>query len=366
MPSVRRDSPVHRPNTLGSQPLPRIDTRQFLALTDGTGMIQHATFGAPDHHHGYCVDDNCRALLAAVLHAHICGYDEQLVPLQRYLAFVSYGFNAEAGRFRNFMSYERKWLEDVGSEESQTRSIWALGVTVRLAPNDSIRGLAERLFLQALPAVEDLEHLRPWAYALLGMEHYVKAGADDAAVRARMGTLAARFFAMWQENSTDDWPWWDDTLTWGNAKLPNALLVAGDVLGDQDMVRAGLKSLKWLVELQTAEKGHFSFIGNAGWYERGGTRAQFDQQPIEAQSLLQASLAAARVSGDESWVDVAWRSFRWFTGANDLGLALYNAQTGGCHDGLQPGRVNWNQGAESTLAYLLSVLELHWTARARW
>lgn len=343
--------------------LPRIDLRQLLALTDSTGLLQHATFGAPDHHHGYCIDDNCRALIAALIHTQLCGYDEAKVPLQRYLAFVAYAFNLEIDRFRNFMGYHRQWLEEVGSEDSHGRTIWSLGLAVRLAPNDSIRGLADRLLHQARPGLNRLEFIRPKAYGLLGLDEYLQAVPDDTGVCEQRQNLAQQLFEAWQAHAAKDWPWWEDTLTWGNAKLPQALLVSGRGLECDDMITTGLRTLEWLLQIQTAPEGHLSVIGNDGWYKRHGKRAQFDQQPIEAQCLVQACLTAADVTGQQRWVDEALRSFGWFLGYNDVGLPLYNPDTGGCHDGLKSDGVNLNQGAESTLAYVLSLLELHWFRR---
>lgn len=349
--------------TVGLTNLPEIDVRQLLRLTDDTGMLQHAVFGAPDHHHGYCIDDNCRALIASLIHAYLCGYNEEQVPLQRYLAFVAYAFNGEKNRFRNFMSYDRRWLEEVGSEDSHARTVWSLGLAVRLAPNEPTLGLADRLFHQSLPGLEQIESLRPRAYGLLGLYGYLKAKPGDRRVSELQRDMAQRLFDQWETHRADDWPWWEDTLTWGNAKLPNALIVSGNSLNHHDMIEAGLTTLRWLLEIQTADGGHLSVIGNDGWYVRGGKPAEFDQQPIEAQCLVQACLAAAEVTGDQDWVKEATRCFNWFLGQNNTGKPLYHPETGGCHDGLMPDGVNQNQGAESTLACLLSVLELHWFKR---
>ena len=339
--------------------LPAVDMRQFLGLADDTGMLQHALFGAPNHHHGYCIDDNCRALIVSLIYSYLRGYHEESVPLQRYLAFIAYAFNESKGRFRNFMSYDRRWLEEVGSEDSHARTVWSLGLAVRLAPNDSILGLADRLFHQGLAGLERFENLRPRAYGLIGLCEYKRAKPNDRRVGELQQAMAEKLFNQWQSHATEDWPWWEDTLTWGNAKIPNALLVAGESLCRDEMIEVGLTSLRWLLEVQTSDDDHLSVIGNDGWYHRGGQPAQFDQQPIEIQCLVQACLAASQATGDSGWVDEAIRCFKWFLGANDLGQPLYNQETGGCHDGLAAHGVNQNQGAESTLAYLLSLLDLH-------
>ena len=343
----------------GQVKLPPIDLRQLLRLTDDTGMFQHALHQLPDPNHGYCIDDNCRALIAAVYDGRLRGYDPERVPLERYLGFVAYAFNEKRGRFRNFMSYDRRWLEEVGSEDSHARTIWSLGVTVRWAPVESIRELADRLFIRGLAATEQFAFIRPWAYTVLGLSEYLAANPDHAEVRERLTALAGRLFERWREHASDDWPWWEDELTWGNAKLPHALLSAAEVLEDPAMRDAGLKALDWCMAVQTAEDGRLTVIGNDGWFNRSGHRAQFDQQPIEAQGCVQACLAAARATGQRQWIERALRSFAWFTGDNDLGVPLYHPETGGCQDGLRPEGANKNQGAESALAYILSVLELH-------
>ncbi len=340
--------------------LPAIDLRQLLALTDDTGMFQHARWATPDPHHGYCIDDNARALIAAVLHAsvHSAGEEASAVPLQRYLSFLVYAFDEATGRFRNFMGYDRRWLEPVGSQDSQGRTIWALGQAVQLAPEENTRGLALNLLHRALPAVESFAFLRSRAFALLGIDAYLSSepDANAAALRDR---LAEGLLAAWRGNADAAWPWFEDVATYDNAKLSHALLVAGASMERAEMIDAALTSLRWLLEVQTAEAGHLSIIGNDGWYPRGGERAQFDQQPLEAHALVHACLAAAELTGESAWADQAWRCFAWFRGANDLGVPLYDEQTGGCQDGLSATGPNANQGAESTLAYLLSVLELH-------
>ncbi len=362
---------------LGIDPLPGIDLRHMLLLTDDTAMLQHAAHATPNLYHGYCTDDNARALIAAVksiaLGVHVprstaagaVATDSLRVCTQRYLAFLSYAFNAEAGRLRNYMGYDRTWAEGVGSEDSHARAVWAAGTAVRLGPSDDIRQLADSLMQQILPAVEGFEGMRPWAFALLGIDEYLRGSGDHGDARRLRAVLAERMLEVWRENSSRKWPWWEDHLTWANAKLPHAVLVSGSALENRDMVQAAVTALRWLLEVQTGPAGQLSIIGNDGWYVRGGRKAQFDQQPIEAQGLVQACVAAAAITREDYWARQARRCFQWFTGHNDLNLALYNAQTGGCHDGLTAGGVNSNQGAESTLAYILSVLDLHHYERAR-
>lgn len=342
------------------EPLPEIDLRQLLRLSDDTGIFQHATHLLPDPTHGYCIDDNARALIAAVLHAELRGYDEHTVPLQRYLAFVAYAFNTENGRFRNFMSYGRRWLEDAGSEDSHGRALWALGVTVQRAPDAPVRDFADQLFLKGLPAVRaQLNHLHPWAFTLLGLDAYLQA-KDHGEAQALRDELAEKLYRQWADHTDESWPWWEDILTWGNARLPHAMLLSGHAMGRQDMLDAALRALKWCLEVQTSSEGHLSIIGNNGWYVRGGEKAAFDQQPLEACALVDACLAAAEITGESQWAQHAWTCYEWFRGRNDVGAPLYHEETGGCQDGLSAHGPNQNQGAESSLAYLLSVLALHY------
>ncbi|MBN1673647.1 MAG: Gfo/Idh/MocA family oxidoreductase [Kiritimatiellae bacterium] len=340
-------------------PLPDIDLRQMHSLTDGTGVLQHAAFATPDLYHGYCTDDNARALIAATLYSYLKHYDESVAPIQRYLAFLGYAFNEETGRYRNFMGYDRQWLEAVGSPDSHGRTIWALGVAVRYAPNHAILEMSSRLFHRSLPAAAGFRYVHPLAFTLIGLDEYLKFAPQDDAVDDLRGRLAERLFGLWRRHAHDDWPWPDDILTWGIAKLPHALIISGSALGRDDMLETGLRALRWCLAVQTAEAGHLSIVGNDGWYERGGRRAPFDQQPLEAHALVHACLAAAEISGERQWLAEARRCLEWFLGRNDLGVPLYHPDTGGCQDGLTPHGPNSNQGAESTLAYLLSVLEMH-------
>lgn len=342
--------------------MPEPDLRHLLKMTDDTGMFQHALYSVPDPHHGYCIDDNARALIAAVLHAGLVGHDDLAVPLHRYLSFLHYAYNESTGVFRNFMAYDRHWLEDAGSPDSQGRTIWALGTTVAQAPDNDTRDLALELLRKALPGASALIDLRSKAFTLVGLEDWLTVETDHHAAAGLRDRYAQDLFDAFQKHTGDGWLWCEDIATYANAKLCHALIVCGRSMGRDDMVEQGLTSMRWLLDVQTAAEGHLSIIGNAGWLPRGGPKADFDQQPLEAHALVHGCLAAARVSGDASWAKEAWRCFQWFTGKNDLGASLYVPETGGCMDGLQRDGVNRNQGAESTLAYLMSVLELqHFT-----
>jgi glycosyltransferase involved in cell wall biosynthesis len=329
-------------------------------MTDDTGMIQHAVLTVPNYNEGYTTDDNARALIAAVLLDGFGTPDAEALA-SRYMAFLWHAFNQEQGRFRNFMSYDRRWLEEVGSEDSHARALWALGIVLGRSYNPSHRGVATLLFEQALPAALAFAHPRPWAFALLGLHAYLQYFGGDRLARQSCCTLAERLLALYQATRTDDWRWFEDRLTYDNAVLPRALLLGGDVLGRADMRDAALESLSWLASLQCAEDGHFAPVGCHGFYQRDGTFARFDQQPLDAYSMVLAALDGHVITNDDRWLAEAHRAFDWFLGYNDLGLPLYDPSTGGCRDGLEADRLNQNQGAESTLAFLLASLELRRT-----
>ncbi|NOZ27922.1 MAG: glycosyltransferase [Chloroflexi bacterium] len=354
--------PAFVPRTLDKLPseLPILKLDHLRRLTDDTGILQHATFVVPNYHEGYTTDDNARALMVIALLEELgeSAFTDTRGLASRYLAFLWYAFNPENGRFRNFLSYDRRWLEEVGSEDSHGRALWGLGTVLRRSRREGVKALTGRLFNVALPAVLTFQSPRSWAFALIGIHEYLKEFAGDRAALTAREELSGRLLKLYQANSSEEWPWFEDTLTYCNAKLPHALLLSGREMGREDMLNVGLKTLSWLVEIQKADEGHFVPIGNAGFYPREGERARFDQQPIEAHATVSACLAAYRITGDEKWQHEALCAFEWFLGRNDLGLPLYDPTTGGCRDGLQPDRLNQNQGAESTLAFLLSLLEM--------
>lgn len=336
-------------------PAPQLD--HLLRMTDGTGMLQHAVFAVPNYNEGYTTDDNARALIAAVL-LDVHGAPQAEALASRYMAFLWHAFNPERGRFRNFMSFDRRWLEEIGSEDSHARTLWALGTTLGRSYNQSLLGVAGMLFERALPATLAFEHPRPWAFALRGIHEYLRRFGGDRAARQASRLLAERLLARYQANRSNDWHWFGDLLTYDNAVLPHALLLSGNDLGRTDMCDAALEALSWLASVQHAADGHFAPIGCRGFYRRGGQPARFDQQPLEAHAMALAALDAYALTNDNRWLEEARRAFDWFLGGNDLHLSLYDPTTGGCRDGLEVDRVNQNQGAESTLAFLIALLEL--------
>ncbi len=346
--------------------LPPVNFDHLRIMTDDTGMFQHARFTVPCRSHGYSTDDNARALLAVVLAKYVTPDDPTLKALAtRYLSFLDDAFVEEAGRFRNFMTYDRRWLEPQGSEDSHGRSLWALGTAVALDQNEGHRMLAADLFRRAMEAVPRFHSPRSHAFAILGMHAYLEWFENDETMQGLMAGSATRLLERFQAEASGDWPWCEGGLTYANAKLPHALLVAGRALHRDEMVEQGLRSLAWLAGELTDEDDCFSPVGNHGWYYRGKEKARYDQQPLEAHAMLEACLAAYDATREERWLGEAQRAFEWFLGRNDMLWPVYDATTGGCRDGLMEGGLNENQGAESTLAWLLALLEMHLHRSAR-
>jgi len=358
LPELRLPSSTSLPDIAGSLglALPLPDLRHLRTLTDDTGILQHACYIVPDRDHGYCVDDNARALLVACRHYALFGDQEILGPIAIYLSFVLHAFNPRNGRFRNFMSYDRRWLEEQGSEDSHGRALWGLGVAARRAPNGSQRHLAAELFARALDPVESFTSPRARAFAVLGLDCYLEYHGENATARYLQAKLAGDLFALFEENCSSDWEWCEDIVSYSNGKLVEAILIGGRALSDERMIDRGLRALKWLLRVQTSSRGHVGLVGNGGWMVKGGERSRFDQQPVDAAGLVDACLAAYRVTGERAWIFNALVALRWFLGYNDLGIPLYDESTGGCCDGLQPQGVNANQGAESTLAWLIALI----------
>lgn len=348
--------------TLAGRPagLPELDLSHLRRLTDDTGVLQHARYSVPRYDEGYCLDDNARALLL-MTSIEASGTDDRRTVrglTDRYLAFVSHAFDRGAGRFRNLMSFSREWTESAGSEDSQGRALWALGAVVGHSDTPGTRSLAGDLFHLALPVVRDFKSPRAWAYALLGLDHYLGAFTGDRSVEEVRTFLAERLLALHGRIGGPEWPWFEDQVTYSNARLPEALILSGARMERPEMCETGLASLRWLLSIQRAADGHFAPVGTNGFRARGGATAQFDQQPVEACGMVSACLAAARVTGDQSWADEAQWAFEWFLGRNDLHLALFDPYTGGCRDGLHSDRVNENQGAESTISFLQALHDL--------
>ncbi len=354
-----RHSYVENIKAITNFELPEIKLDHLKALTDDTGILQHANYTIPDRTHGYCTDDNARALLVAAM-------GQKYLPTNglgldflsgHYLGFLLYAYNEKNGHFRNFLTYSRQWIEEIGSEDAHGRALWCLGKAVAFLDDPGHLAMSTTLFNKALRAAEDFHSPRAIAFSLVGMHAYLYKFSGDSDVRRIREVLADRLFNQFINNGTDDWPWLENALNYANGKLPHALLLSGQWMQRGDMIDMGLQSLKWLLSIQT-EEGHFAPIGNNGWHEKGGLKARFDQQPIESNAMIEACVEAFNVTRDKSWFDNAVMCFNWFLGNNDLNMLLYDAKTGGCRDGLTSDGINLNEGAESTLAWLLSLMTL--------
>ena len=342
----------------GNLPPWRFD--HLVNMTDGVGMLQHAIFTIPDFGHGYCTDDNARALILMVLLKELGEDFPQMRRLvSSYASFLNHAFNEEEGRFRNFMSFERVWQEEIGSEDSHARAIWALGSCVGRSRDKAMRAWAARLLEKALPATDKIRSPRAMAMTVIGLHEYLRTLSGDRLANSLREKLSTNLLEMMKRNSGADWLWLEDVVSYDNAKIPHALILTGRWTSNSDMLEAGLKSLRWLATKQTGPEGHFSPVGSNGFWRRGSEPARFDQQPLEAQSMINACFEAYGCTGDEFWLLEARRAFDWFLGGNELGLSLYDAGSGGCRDGLHVDRANQNEGAESTLAFLLSLAEMH-------
>jgi glycosyltransferase involved in cell wall biosynthesis len=351
--------------TLASRPydLPPLRLDHIIRMSDATSIFQHAIFNVPNFHEGYCTDDTARAYI-------LCNWLDELggprptENLERlattYLAFLAAALDYNSGRFRNFMSHSRQWLENAGSEDSHARALWAVGTGAGRSRNDGHRKLSAQLFARGLTEVALFTSPRAWTFTLLGIHEYLRSFPNEPKAHAMRKVLTDKLVQLWHACATDEWPWFEPCATYDNARICQALILSGQWMPHSEALEIGLKSLRWLASIQRTQAGHFRPIGSNGFYQRDGARADFDQQPVEAQAMVSACLEAFRATQDEAWTREAKRAFEWFLGRNDLGLPLYDSTTGGCSDGLHADRVNENQGAESSLAFHLSLAEMNY------
>jgi glycosyltransferase involved in cell wall biosynthesis len=343
---------------------PDMQIGYFLSMCDDTGLFQHAVHSVPDRSHGYCVDDNARAMLLACALNSPGEQPLSEILTARFAAFVQHAWNRDTGRFRNFMGFDRTWLEASGSEDSHGRTLWALGETSRSDASPSRRQWAAALFAEALSTVETFRSPRAWAFTLLGLGAYCAVAPDDLHAQEIRHSLADRLMSCLASVETPDWVWFEEGLAYDNARLPQALMMTGAATQTPEYVQAGLRSLRWLMMRQTTPAGHFRPVGTAGFGELRQLPRAFDQQPVEATATIAACLTAWRADGDAEWKALATRAFTWFLGSNDLSVALVDPHTGSCRDGLHPDRANENRGGESVLSYLLGLAEIRQLARA--
>ena len=340
-------------------PIPSLKLDHLFKMSDHTGIFQHAIYNVPNYHEAYCTDDNARAFIFTVLVQELNLPEPKLDRLaSSYLAFLWYAFDANTCRFRNFMSHERKWLELHGSEDSHARALWAVGTALGRSQNEGHRNLCGLLFQRGLPPVVRFSSPRAWAFALIAIHEYLRTFSGDRVVSQTRDVLTNMLADLFRANSSPDWQWFERTVTYDNAKLSHAMILSGHWTAHTEILEIGLTSLRWLLEAQTAGGGHFAPIGCNGFWVRGGEKARFDQQPLEAHAMVSACLEAFAVTRSEFWRKAAHRCFEWFLGRNDLGQPLYDSTTGGCRDALLQDHLNQNQGAESSLAFYLSYAEL--------
>lgn len=330
------------------------------AMSDGTGMLQHAIAAIPDRRHGYCLDDNARALmLMNVAEGMTAG--ERSARAGTYASFIQHAWNEERGRFRNFMGYDRKWCEEVGSEDSNGRTLWALGQTLETSRDPDLRAWARRWYDIALPPLRRLRSPRALAFVMLGAAARLRREPGHPLSREVLGEGAGEFARLLATTDAEDWPWFETRLGYDNPRLCQALLEAGEALGRGDWVDAGLKTARWLAQMQTGAAGQFRPVGSDG-LGRDGEALPFDQQPLEAQAAIECARTAHRLTREAFWARHADAAWRWFFGANDRGAQLADLATGRCRDGVNPHGRNENCGAESILALHLarhSMLALH-------
>ena len=322
-------------------------------MSDSTGMLQHSIYSVPDRRHGYCIDDNARALMLVSQMAEM-DEGERDAWMTVYASFLQYAWNPEARRFRNFMNFDRTWCEDFGSEDSNGRTLWALGVTARDAQLTKHRDWALTMFDMTASLALELGSPRAHAFAMLGAAAILEAFPGHTLARTILSRFGDELCALLEEARRPEWEWFEIVLAYDNARLPEALIRAGTALKRDDLIQCGIATLDWIVGKQTSPEGRFRAIGSESFGRVYAEPLQFDQQPLEAQATIDACSAAFDASRDPRWVAEAGKAYRWYLGQNDLDLPLATAQDGGCFDGLMPNGLNRNQGAESILALQLA------------
>ena len=341
------------PHVLGLEDLPELNFLQIRNLTDDTGIIQHAIFNIPNRKEGYCIDDNARALLLMVLACKDKKNRPALLPLlQVYLSFVHY-MQTDNGEFKNFMSYTKVSEEERGSEDSFGRTIMALGFLANEGSSHMLMKTGAEIFSKAWRHIDKLNSIRGIANSMVGLCQFIKYNYPDDVKTDLVISLSDKMVKMYEDNKRNNWHWFEPVLTYDNGILPLALLNAYEITSNETYLSVAFESMLFL-ESKVFHDGVLSPIGNQGWFERGSTPAKFDQQGIDAMAMVLFYQQAFRITRDKKYLRRMYRSYQWFLGNNDLGLPLYDPNTGGCADGLHSEGINLNQGAESTLAYWIS------------
>ena len=341
--------------------MPPFDLAHISRLTDDTGIVQHAKYGIPNLKEGYCLDDNARALILATISYKLNKSKIALSLLPVYLSYIQY-MQLDNGNFRNFLSFSRNYLDEVGSEDSFGRTIWSLGYLINNSPNNSYKEFAKELFYKAIPHFSQMEHLHGIANTLVGVSHYLKWNKNDTYVREQAEQLAIRLKDAYSEQRTESWHWFKEKMTYDNGIFPLALLCYFEISEDYNYLKIAIESLEFLTS-KTVIDGYLNPVGNDGWlYKDGSAAALYDQQAIETMASVLMYYKAYLLTKDREYLSLMNISYQWFMGENSLNLPLYDYETKGCGDGLKEQGVNRNQGAESTLAYWIShvcILEAH-------
>ena len=336
--------------------MPEFSMKQIRRLTDDTGIIQHAIFGIPNLKEGYCLCDNSRALLLALMSYRIKKDESSLNLIPIYLSYIHYMQN-EDGNFRNFLSFSRQYLDEVGSEDSFGRAIWAVGYLLNHPPNNSYRQIGQLIFDKAKPHFDNLQSIRSIANTIIGISYYLRSNMSDDAMIEKLRELTYKLIDHYNINNHDGWHWYEALLAYDNAILPLAMLHATSILNEEKIKKVAFKTMSFLVE-HTMKDGYLSIIGNEEWFMKDGERSVYAQQPVDAMGMVLMFRQAYNITGDKTYLTKLFKSFRWFLGENDLRISLYNHDTQGCCDGIESYGINQNQGAESTIAYLVSYLNV--------
>ncbi len=336
--------------------LPPIKIDYLISLTDDTGLLQHAKYSTPNRQEGYTIDDNSRALIASVKLAENQSNQQINTLTEIYLSFLLHMQKSD-GSFHNMLSYNREYLDREGSEDSHGRTLWAAGVATLLGPTEGMQITAKEIFDRGLPYAYKFNSLRARAFAILGLCHYHKAFPDDPNVLPAIKDIQRPLITYYKAEAASDWHWFESYLVYENARLPQALLRAYDILGREEDLKIATEALDFLNRTQTINE-IFVPIGNKGWYKRGGKRAIYDQQPVEAASTVESAIDAYKTAGQRRYLDLAVSAFTWFFGKNTKKVQVYRPKNGACYDGISAEGVNKNQGAEATVSFLLARLAM--------
>ncbi|TJZ63132.1 glycosyltransferase [Sphingobacterium olei] len=335
---------------------PEFDLTHIKRLTNHVGILQHAKYATPNYHHGYCLDDNSRAMLLALMAYELYPSEELEGLISTYLNYVHY-MQLDSGKFRNFMSFSNEFLDDEGTEDSFGRTIWSLGYLLKAAPFNSFYQMGKELFFNAVPHFKTMKSVRAVAYNIMGVTYYLEHQPNDKDVLAELSAMAHYIVSEYRQNSGENWQWFEKIISYDNALLPLSILRAGTILKDDVLIEVGMESFKFLDQL-IFEKGYLSIIGNTKWYVEGAERSKFGQQPIEVSTVILLYDQTHKITQDEKYLTKMISSFQWFLGKNELHLSLYDPETKGCCDGLESHGVNRNQGAESTICFWISYMHV--------